>query len=1003
MSFASTPLGQGRRLDHHTFLKGPSVNPTQIHGAAHGLRAHPQRQSTHKPPVSYAYGAPSQSTRSPPKPTKSEATTNVEEQTHASDSDQPALIRYARLKQVQESNQNQNIADAPRVSNKPPNPDRWSVKDTSVNIASAFHRAANSTIIPAHDSSASNTSSSFNNSSIMNPNDSWASGMQRRQNLPRSTSVEYEKETQSTVNRRLGAPPNRNTLARPQKPATREPPLRTAPEEAREEQESTHTTTQRTKGPLDHIVEATRRLAPATFLMRRQSEEPEPRPAPGVQDKSSSYDYSAEEREFRALSQQEQAQRKATNAASKRNRMSTDNKAYLPSQSDPEDSDEDWEDDGKKGRRRKKKTGAAGGPLTSLPVAGYDKRKKKRRGAKGAEDEEESSEEEDQSYEHVTDERSGRTTSFLRTSVPPPSRRSVPRSSVPPEVGNTTSFLDALDVEDGLQPTLHSIIEEDESAELDDSVEVLSQQSFSIGAVLGRVVHAIFSLFSVVMASVWSAFTYLPFLCGRALGYLVEFAVLSPARRLLNINTSPLVKLSKYLTVGLGFYAAWYALNSGLIVLPSRPTYTPPYRPPADIPPTDLSELSSRLLRLENVLSGLSLDIVRLREDTRTQHTQLGTLEHQLHRDSSQVYEVQSKFSTATQGLQAVQQEVRSLHAQVVAQKERELHQPTGPSADEEARRLLRELEQRVGTVEGGVKEALEVGKHASSDVPAGKILEWWNKLASGKTSSLTIKTSDGKDVIGVINQLVDSAVSKMSKDTLARPDFAMYSSGASVVPSLTSETFEIKPQGLTSRALGLVTGNGYAVGRPPVTALHHETHNGHCWPFAGDQGQLGVMLSMPAYISDVTIDHVAKEVATDMRSAPRHMELWGLIEGEENTAKFNTWKAFQAAQKEEACSAAKAKGEECAEDQDGYPKTLPSSVPYMRITNFTYNIYAPNHIQTFPVPQEIQDLGIDFGVVVLVVKSNWGREDFTCLYRVRVHGGRLGSIPEPLPEEAAS
>ena len=479
--------------------------------------------------------------------------------------------------------------------------------------------------------------------------------------------------------------------------------------------------------------------------------------------------------------------------------------------------------------------------------------------------------------------------------------------------------------------------------------------------------------------------------------------MLKPVRRILGIDPTPLVNLSKYLAVGLGLYAAWYALNSGLIVLPSRPAYTPPYHPPVDVPPADLSELSSRLLRLENVLSGLSHDVVRLREDTRTHSTQLGTFEHQLHRESSHVYEVESKFSMASQGLQAVQQEVRSLHAEVVAQKERQQHERPGPSTDDEARRLLRELEQRVGTVEGGVKDALEAGKHASSDVPAGKVLEWWNKIASGKTSSLTIKSSDGKDVTGLINQLVDSAVSKMSKDTLARPDFAMYSSGASVVPSLTSETFEIKPQGLTSRVLGLVTGNGYAVGRPPVTALHHETHNGHCWPFAGHHGQLGVMLSMPAYISDVTIDHVAKEVATDMRSAPRQMELWGLIEGEENAAKFNAWKAFQETQKEEACSAAKANGMECAADEDDHPRTLPSSVPYMRITNFTYNIYASNHIQTFPVPQEIQDLGIDFGVVVLVVKSNWGREDFTCLYRVRVHGERLGSIPEPLPEEAAS
>lgn len=165
---------------------------------------------------------------------------------------------------------------------------------------------------------------------------------------------------------------------------------------------------QRGKGPLEHIVEATRRLAPATFLMRRQSEEPEPRPAPGPQDKSTSYDYSAEEREFQALAQNDQAnERGKANAMHKRIRMSSDNKAYRPSQSDLEYSDEDFEDDGKRTKKKKKKFGAVGGPLTSLPVAGYDKRKKKRRGTKGNGldgEEEESSEEEGQSYEQVADE-----------------------------------------------------------------------------------------------------------------------------------------------------------------------------------------------------------------------------------------------------------------------------------------------------------------------------------------------------------------------------------------------------------------------------------------------------------------------------------------------------------------------------------------------------------------------------------------------------------------------
>lgn len=557
-----------------------------------------------------------------------------------------------------------------------------------------------------------------------------------------------------------------------------------------------------------------------------------------------------------------------------------------------------------------------------------------------------------------------------------------------------------MDVEAGLQPGLHSIAEEDESAPFDDSVEepVSSHRTFSIGALLGRAVHAMFSLFSLFVSSVWSAVTYLPFLCGRVLGYFIELTVLKPVRWISGADPTPFVNLGKYAAAAVCLYVAWYALNSGLVVFPSRPTYTPPYHPPADIPPADLAALSSRILQIENALASMSLNLVKVVEDARTQNTKLGAFESQLRKEDSRVHDVESKSSLTTEGLRVIQQEVRLLHAQVEAQKERQEQQLPGPSSDEEARTWLRRLEERVGTVEGGVKEALEAGKHASAGVPAGNVLEWWNKVASGKTSSLNIKSSDGKDVTGLITQLVETAVSRMSKDIIARPDFAMYSSGASVIPSLTSDTFEIKPQGMASRVLGFVTGNGYAVGRPPVTALHHETHNGHCWPFAGSKGQLAVMLSMPAYISDVTIDHVAKEVATDMRSAPRDMELWGLVEGEENTAKFKQWEARKQA---EARATASAVGEEYVE-QDDYPKTLPRSPPYMRLTNFTYNVYSPDHIQTFPIPQKVQELEMDFGVVVLLVKSNWGREDFTCLYRLRVHGERLDGMPETSPVESA-
>jgi len=163
----------------------------------------------------------------------------------------------------------------------------------------------------------------------------------------------------------------------------------------------------------------------------------------------------------------------------------------------------------------------------------------------------------------------------------------------------------------------------------------------------------------------------------------------------------------------------------------------------------------------------------------------------------------------------------------------------------------------------------------------------------------------------------------------------------------------------------------------------------------------LAVALASPAYISDITIDHVAKEVAFDMRSAPREMEVWGMVEGDDNIVKVEVWEAEKAARRSEAKKAAEAKGVPFVDETEvKYPGSLPKSPQYLRIASFTYNIHASQNIQTFPVDEEIRELGVDFGIVVLLVKNNWGQDAYTCLYRFRVHGQRMVELP--YPEEPA-
>lgn len=78
------------------------------------------------------------------------------------------------------------------------------------------------------------------------------------------------------------------------------------------------------------------------------------------------------------------------------------------------------------------------------------------------------------------------------------------------------------------------------------------------------------------------------------------------------------------------------------------------------------------------------------------------------------------------------------------------------------------------------------------------------------------------------------------------------------------------------------------------------------------------------------------------------------------------------------------------------HSRTLsPVAAPeHLLLANITYDPSAPHHIQTFPVLPEVAELGIDVGIVIFKIESNWGA-DFTCLYRVRVHGEPLRPVLE--------
>ncbi|KAF9525772.1 hypothetical protein CPB83DRAFT_837849 [Crepidotus variabilis] len=999
MSFSGTPLGQGRRLDHNAFLgKPPSANNIA--------------------PSSYSYGAPALGPRSPPKPTSP----SRDDEDNENDS---ALSRFARLKQREATRDFSNRPGGPKIITSPPKTEKWSVKDTSVNIATAFHQAVIDTV----------GGGEADMSGTHNPNNAWASGSRLSQ-VPRSTSVEYEAAAPHTANRRLPAPPDKTTRNPQRKPPSKSTSLRHVPDSEGEEDQSSISRA-RGKSPFEHgLTYAKQALGAAVFYARQRSTEPEnrsgeqPQPSVNGNGNESSYEYTAEEQAFQAARRANSSVASANgSAAQRRNRISVDNKAYKPSR-ESEDEESEWSDNGKTKRRKKKlRKGPAGGPLSTLPVVSAGKRRK-RKGAHGGSkgnvlDDDESDSEENTQVDQQSQ-------SGVGTSMPPPSRAAPSRHSQEPSYLQDDSNISA---DQGLQsiPEIdENLLPPDTPAKPSEKPASTTRQApqrrragsrgasappesapptrFSIGNLIGRFVYFSGRLIMWMFSGIVSCLSMISFLFGQVFGTTFDLIFRKPVGW---TRSSGAASGVKYIIPALVLVLAWWALKDTSLSFPGRSggVYTPP-----SIPPSDLTELSSRLLKLEHMISGLTLESERSRtksEDSlksvQDLKGQLGSLEGKFVTETRKADDVERKTKDAlSQGLSSVKREIEVLQEEVKHQrkvldqhKEQAQHQqPKGDSTanDEEARVRLKALEERIGSVEGGVKDALEqLSKKPSPSaaVPVPSVgSAWWNKLASNVGS---LKASNGQDVSTIISQMVDTAVfSAMTSDLIGKPDFALHSTGAHVIPGLTSRTLEIQPSGWASWMMGLVTNTGFSEGRPPVTALHHEGHHGHCWPFEGSEGQLGVMLARPAILDSFSIDHVPKDMTFEIRSAPRRMEVWGLVEGETNLQTVRAWKEELQNLREEASDERKAAIDAHVEGAawTGYPKTLPKFPEYLRLSSFEYDVDKDRSVQTFDIDGEVKKLGIDFGIVVLRVMSNWGIEDFTCLYRFRVHGEALHPGP---------
>ncbi|CAG8471310.1 31895_t:CDS:2 [Gigaspora margarita] len=290
-------------------------------------------------------------------------------------------------------------------------------------------------------------------------------------------------------------------------------------------------------------------------------------------------------------------------------------------------------------------------------------------------------------------------------------------------------------------------------------------------------------------------------------------------------------------------------------------------------------------------------------------------------------------------------------------------------------------------------------------------------EMASYRTGRVPLR---GEEMMEIIRKEARKVVSEellvFSQDKLNKPDFALYSGGAKVISRYTSKTYEVWPEKWYSRMFAQFSGQGILRGKPPVTAISPDTHVGQCWPFPGHEGQLAILLNRRVHVTAVTYDHVSKDVAVDVLSAPREFEVWGIVDdGTGGRTKQPDNNDFPDVESIE---------EDCGDREDGEydsvrsnnfpgqssPKALEadpsienstsgelklgSSPLHHFLGRFSYDINGLP-VQTFEVSEKILKSNKPVRAIIMKVLNNWGKPSYTCLYRFRVHGDpvdKLGS-----------
>jgi hypothetical protein len=237
---------------------------------------------------------------------------------------------------------------------------------------------------------------------------------------------------------------------------------------------------------------------------------------------------------------------------------------------------------------------------------------------------------------------------------------------------------------------------------------------------------------------------------------------------------------------------------------------------------------------------------------------------------------------------------------------------------------------------------------------------------------------------------LIDLSLSMVAADHgVPLSDYALAQGGAEVVTHLTSTTWFPSDTILDASEEFI---EDYKQASSPYNALQPSVSEGagHCWPMAGSNGRLTVRLKTPIHVTAITIDHLPSSVAP-----VRPMK------GSDDVSAADIASQLRSASAPKRFNIYSLKGDS---DVDNATKTLLGSftfdasndAPPTQTFHLGKSIFGEGNVEksvggdeSSKDDNECNVIGeeVSTPIIMLHVLDNHGHSDYTCIYRLRVHG----------------